>query len=88
MFKLIIQYNPINEGVNKGLNQSGGVNGGVNSKEGLLEIITKTGGLNVTELAERIELSIRTVERHIRSLKLEGKIEFRGAPKTGGYYKI
>ena len=104
VFKLMIQYNPINEGVNEGLNQGGGVNGGVNqgggvnggvnqgggvnSKEGLLEIITKTGGLNVTELAERIKLSIRTVERHIRSLKLEGKIEFRGAPKTGGYYKI
>ena len=83
-----------NGGVNGGVNEGGGVNGGVNqggevnSKEGLLEIITKTGGLNVTELAERIKLSIRTVERHIRSLKLEGKIEFRGAPKTGGYYKI
>ncbi len=31
-------------------------------------------------------LSRRTLERHLRQLKKEGRIEFRGAPKTGGYF--
>ncbi|MBR4372200.1 MAG: winged helix-turn-helix transcriptional regulator [Victivallales bacterium] len=32
--------------------------------------------------------SIPTVSRHLKILKENGKIEFRGAPKTGGYYTI
>jgi len=33
-----------------------------------------------------VKVHIRTVERHIRALKERGIIEFRGAPKTGGYF--
>ncbi len=28
----------------------------------------------------------RTIERWLKQLKDENKIEFRGAPKTGGYF--
>jgi ATP-dependent DNA helicase RecG len=29
---------------------------------------------------------VKNIERWIKQLKQENKIEFRGAPKTGGYY--
>ena len=32
------------------------------------------------------EVTKRTIERWIKQLKNEDKIEFRGAPKTGGYF--
>ncbi|MDP3913350.1 MAG: hypothetical protein Q8R96_06400 [Bacteroidota bacterium] len=32
--------------------------------------------------------SVATTERYLKILKEQGYIEFRGAPKTGGYYKI
>lgn len=40
------------------------------------------------ELALLIGKSIQTVERYVKALKRTGKIEFRGAPKNGGYYVI
>ena len=92
VFKLVIPYNPINgginenEGVNEGLNQGEGINEGTNTKNQLLKIITKNEGLNVLELAKQLGKSNKTVERYIRILKSEGKIEHRGARKSGGYY--
>ncbi len=39
-------------------------------------------------LAEKMRTSPKNIERWIKQLKNEGKIEFRGSPKTGGYYPI
>ncbi len=61
---------------------SGGVNGGVK----ILEFIQLHPGCRVNFIAETIGISNRIVERYIRQLREQGKIEFRGAPKTGGYY--
>ncbi|MDR1919603.1 MAG: winged helix-turn-helix domain-containing protein, partial [Tannerellaceae bacterium] len=43
-------------------------------------------GLNASEISGRINKSIPTVERYLRLLRKKGIIEFRGVPKTGGYY--
>ncbi|WP_262492533.1 hypothetical protein [Niabella ginsenosidivorans] len=36
---------------------------------------------------EQIKVPKRTIERWLTILRNENKIEFRGAPKTGGYWK-
>ena len=90
------------EGVNEGVNTSQqsdnklstihsiireGVSEGVS--EGISEIIIillKTEGLNAIEIAERTGKSLSTIERYLRVLRKKEIIEFRGAPKTGGYF--
>ena len=67
---------------------SGGVNGGVNTPEALRQMILKTPGLNAASLVERSAKPQRTVERWLKQLKDQGHIEFRGAPKTGGYHPV
>ncbi|MBQ4440204.1 MAG: Fic family protein, partial [Kiritimatiellae bacterium] len=62
-----------------------GVNEGVNA---LLNVIATYPGKRANELAALIGKSVQTVERYVRTLKASGKIEFRGAPKNGGYYAI
>lgn len=70
--------------------QNGGVNrttdGGVNLPDKILQEIRKNGGLNAPSLASRLSLSLRTVQRYLKQLTEQKKIEFRGAPKNGGYY--
>lgn len=54
----------------------------------LLNLITQEPGLNTRILAEKTGKSTPTIELWIRKFKADGKIEFRGAPKNGGYYPI
>lgn len=62
---------------------------GVNEIEALvLNLLKYTPGQRANEISVGIGKSISTTERYISSLKLKGLIEFRGAPKTGGYYRI
>ncbi len=61
---------------------SGGVNGGVNS---VLEYIRKHPGCRSNAIAAALNISPRTVERYLKQLKIND-IEFRGAPRNGGYY--
>ncbi|MEA5126922.1 MAG: ATP-binding protein [Proteiniphilum sp.] len=69
---------------------SGTVNGTVKFKtineEVVFELIKSEEGLSAPEIAERIGKSLRTTKRYLDTLKKSNKIEFRGAPKTGGYY--
>lgn len=69
------------EGVNQ--KNDGGVNEGVKL---LLAVIRSTPGKRANELATLIGKSVQSVERYVKHLKDTGKIEFRGAPKNGGYY--
>ena len=62
---------------------NGGVNGGVNEIENL---IRENPGINTGRIKEALNMSQRTVERNIKNLRKQGKIIFKGAPKTGGYY--
>mgnify|MGYP003466610413 FL=1 len=71
---------PLNGVVYGGVN--GVVSGGVTE---LLEFIQTNPGLRANELSEHIDTPLRTVQRWLKQLKDENKIEFQGAPKTGGY---
>ena len=62
---------------------AGGVNGGVNK---LLAFIQRNPGRNSKDLQDQLSIPRRTLERRLAALKGQGKIEFRGAHKTGGYY--
>ena len=65
---------------------SGGVNGVVSGGvTELLEFIQTNPGLRANELSKHIDTPLRTVQRRLKQLKDENKIEFQGAPKTGGY---
>ena len=52
----------------------------------LLDVIRANPGKRANELASLIGKSVQTGERYVRALKVDGSVEFRGAPKTGGYY--
>ncbi len=60
-----------------------GVNVGVNS---VFEYIKQNQPTKAKYIAQYLGVTQRTVERYLKELKNEGKIEFRGSPKTGGYY--
>ncbi len=62
---------------------SGGVSGGVNE---LLELIRSTPGRKSSDFRTALGQPQRTIERWLKHLKDTEKIEFRGAPKTGGYF--
>lgn len=62
-----------------------GVNGGVND---IFLLIENNPGINVSNIKSLLNIPQRTIERWINQLKKENKIEFKGAPKTGGYWKI
>ena len=71
----------------------GGVNGGVKSKSGgvnleelLYDAIRKHPGVNAPTLSQMLQKSLRTIQRYLHTLSESGRIEFRGAPKNGGYY--
>ena len=71
----------LNEGINKGLN--GGVNEGIND---LYNFISEHPGFRAINFFANFNNSYSTIERYIRMLKKENKIEYRGSKKTGGYF--
>lgn len=52
----------------------------------VLYVIRKREGLSSPKIAKAIGKSIPTTKRYLAILTKAGKIEFVGAPKTGGYY--
>jgi ATP-dependent DNA helicase RecG len=71
----------LNEGINEGISE--GINEGIKS---LLVYIEENPGKRITAIAAEIDKPAKTIERWIKKLRKEGKIEFRGSKKTGGYY--
>lgn len=63
--------------------QRDGVNDGVKI---MLEIIKSVPGIKTSALAEQLKISKRTAERWIKKLRELSVIEYRGSPKTGGYF--
>ena len=61
---------------------SGVVNGGVMAVSAYVEA---NPGCRANEIADALNMPLRTVQRHLGRLKGEGRIEFIGAPKNGGY---
>jgi len=52
----------------------------------VFRLIRKTPGIRSGAIAEKLSISARTAERYLQQLKRLGKIEFRGAPRNGGYF--
>lgn len=75
--------NPRNGGVNGGVKVR---NGGANLSALLHQTIQEHPGKNAPALAGILQKSLRTIQRHLKTLSDQGVIEFRGAAKNGGYY--
>ena len=76
-------------GVNSAITDNVGVNVGVKVgvKEQILKLIKSNEGVNAKTIAIHFpDIVNRTVERYIKELRDSEIIEFKGAPKTGGYY--
>ena len=54
--------------------------------EKLLLVLKSQPGLRVPDLMKQMQKSRPTIERYLRQLRQSGLIEFRGAPKNGGYF--
>lgn len=54
----------------------------------LLTVIKKHPGCRANKLAEIMGKGLRTVKRYLSALVLLDLIEFRGAPKNGGYFIV
>ena len=76
-----ISMETVDGGINGGIN--GGISGGIND---VLKYIEAHPGTKIAEIASSLNVSQRTLERVIKQLKDGGKIIFKGARKTGGYY--
>ena len=66
----------------------GGVSGGVSGGVNLLEYIRRNPGRRAVHMIKVFNMSKRTLERQLKNLKKNSKIEFRGSPKTGGYWEV
>ncbi len=81
----------VNEGVSEGASEgaSEGVSEGVTTGPNqLLMLITEIPGLRTTQISQSLNVPIKTLERWLKTLRDENKVEFRGASKTGGYFSI
>ncbi len=65
---------------------NGGVNGGVTPEE-VSEFIRRNPGLRANAIAAALAIPVRSLERHLKRLREENVIEFRGAPRNGGYFR-
>jgi len=75
----------IDDGVSDGLID--GVSDGVKVEIiKIVELILTKEGANALDIATKRGKSKPTIERYLRTAKEVGIIEFKGAPKTGGYY--
>ncbi len=63
----------ISEGISEGINL-------------LLEHIRKAPGKRIPQLSEYLGTPSKTIERWIADLRRQGRIEYRGSKKAGGYY--
>ena len=66
---------------------NGELNGELNSaQKATLNYIKENEGCNATEISDKTGVPFSTIDKHIRVLLKNGKIERRGSKKTGGYY--
>ena len=62
----------------------------IDSNEGvksLHNLIKKNPNKKSPFFSKELQTSVKNIERWIKSLKEQNKIEFKGSPKTGGYYE-
>lgn len=72
------------EGISKGISK--GITDGVkNSLIDIVNLIVKEESLRASEIADKLQKPYKTIERHIKTLKEIGAIEFTGSKRAGGY---
>ena len=69
----------VDEGVREGVNE------GVAR---LLSLIQDKPGMRTPQISIALDVPIKTLERWLKKLREKGKVEFRGNPKTGGYWSV
>ncbi|WP_149241738.1 ATP-binding protein [Dyadobacter sp. 32] len=75
----------LNDGVSDG--DIDGVSDGVRTEiMQLVRIVQEQEGIRVNELVEKTDKSRPTIERYLKITRDAKLLEFKGAPKTGGYY--
>lgn len=66
--------------------ENGGVNGGVNELSTLiLNLLMTEPHIRAPYIAERLQCSLRTIQRTLKILTEQGLIKYKGAAKNGGY---
>ena len=60
----------------------------VESDNPVLDFILKHPGSRANQISDALNIPLRTLQRELSRLKAAGQIEFRGAPKNGGYFGI
>jgi len=66
---------------------NGTVNGTVSGNERtIIHLLSASPGLKAIDISASLSKSLRTTMRYLKSLNEKGIVEYRGAPKTGGYY--
>ena len=85
----------INEGVNEGDTHIDAINQIENVSDTtkielakILHLFHDNEGLNLKDIALRVDRPAKTVERYLKILKDLSIIEFRGAPRSGKYYVV
>lgn len=69
------------EGVSKGVSE------GVNEQEKiLLELLGSHLGKRTPYYAEQMQTPRKNVERWLKPLRDDKRVEFKGSPRTGGYW--
>jgi predicted transcriptional regulator len=79
-----ITYEGTTEGITEGVIE--GITEGV--KESMVEIVSvilTEQSIRASEIAEKLNKSYKTLERHISSLKKLNAIEYKGSKRAGGY---
>ena len=70
-----------------GINHRDDMNGAANgAAKSVQEYIVQHPGVRANLIAVNLRLPIRSVQRYLQQLRNQGRIEFRGAPKNGGYH--
>ena len=54
----------------------------------ICQLLFQNPGLRCPKIAQRLNYSGSTIERDLRFLKESNQVEYRGYPRTGGYYLI
>jgi len=84
---LVVFYRDLAIAETETIPEDGGINERISEGiKSLLTYIENNPGERINVIALEINRPAKTIERWIRKLRDDGKIEFRGSKKTGGYY--
>lgn len=72
-FKVTLSKKNMDEGINEGINS-------------LYSFIKDNQGKRVSQIEKELHIPAKTLERWVKQLRDEAKIEYLGSKKTGGYF--